>query len=158
TGVTGAFSPNPATATSTLTLTTNATTVANTYNLTITGVSGSLTRTTGVTLIVTIAPDFTLSSSPTSQTVIRGGTAASYRLTITPAGGFSGNVTLSIAGLPTGATGSFSPNPATTTSTLTVTTVGTTPAGTFTLTITGVSGSLTRTTTVTLVVTVPPDF
>ncbi len=157
TGATGTFSPNPATTTSNLAVTTGATTPAGTYTLTINGVSGSLTRTTTVTLIVNLPPDFTLSGSPTSQSVIRG-SAASYGITIAPVGGFSGSVTQSVTGLPTGATGTFTPNPGTTSSTLVVTTAATTPAGTFTLTITGISGSLTHTTTVTLIVTVPPDF
>ena len=71
--------------------------------------------------------------------------------------GFTGAVTLSVSGLPTGATGNFSPNPATGSSTLTVSATASTPAGTFPLTITGVSGSLTHTATVSLVVNVP-DF
>src|SRR5205807_470068 len=62
--------------------------------------------------------------------------------------------------LPTGATGSFTPNPATSSSTLSVTTSTSTPAGTYTLTITGVCGALTHTTTVALVVSAAalPDF
>jgi uncharacterized protein (DUF58 family) len=151
TGASGSFAPNPATSTSTLSVTTDATTTpAGTYTLTITGVSGSLTHTATVTLVVT-APDFTLSRSPASQTVIQGN-PTSYGVTINPTNGFAGQVTLSVTGLPTGAGGSFSPNPATTTSTLSVTTIATTPAGTYTLTITGVSGGLTHTATVTLVV------
>ncbi len=156
-GATGAFAPNPATTTSTLTVTTSSTTPAGSYTLTLTGVGGGLTRTTTVTLVVNLPPDFSLSGSPSSQSVIHGG-STSYGITITPSGGFSGQVTLSVAGLPTGATGSFDTNPATTSSSLSVTTATTTPAGSYTLTITGVSGSLTHTATVTLVVSVPPDF
>jgi subtilisin family serine protease len=102
-------------------------------------------------------PDFTLSSSPTSQTVVPGQTT-SYTVTIAPTGGFTGAVTFSVTGLPTGATASFSPNPASgTTSTLTVTTSTSTPTGSFALTVTGASGSLTRTTSVTLVVASPDN-
>jgi peptidoglycan/xylan/chitin deacetylase (PgdA/CDA1 family)/uncharacterized membrane protein len=149
-GANGSFSPNPATSASTLSVTTSTTTPAGTYTLTITGVSGALTHTTTVTLVVT-APDFSLSRSPASQTVTQGN-ATSYGVTINPTNGFAGQVTLSVTGLPTGAGGSFAPNPATTSSTLSVTTIATTPTGTYTLTITGVSGSPTHTTTVTLVV------
>ena len=102
-------------------------------------------------------PDFAVSGSPASQSVVPGG-ATTYGVTITPTGGFTGPVTLSVSGLPTGATGSFAPNPATASSTLTVTTTASTPIGTYPLTLTGVSGSLTRTATVSLVVvaTAPP--
>src|ERR1019366_1726781 len=151
TGASGTFSPNPATSTSALSVTTSTTTPPGTYTATITGVSGSLTHTATVTLVVT-APDFSLSASPSSQTVIQGN-STSYNLTITPTNGFAGQVTFSVTGLPTGASGTFSPNPATSTSALSVTTSTTTPAGTYTATITGVSGSLTHTATVTLIVT-----
>jgi len=155
TGVSGTFSPNPATSTCTLSVTTATTTPVGTYTLTITGISGSLTHTTTATLVVT-APDFSLSASPTTQTVVQG-SATSYNLTINPVNGFAGQVTFSVSGLPTGASGTFSPNPATSTSALSVTTSTTTPAGTYAVTITGVSGSLTHTTTVTLIV-AAPDF
>ena len=94
---------------------------------------------------------FTIAASPSSQTSLPGG-STSYGVTITPSGGFAGDVTLSVGGLPPGATGAFSTNPAATTSTLSVTTPAGTPAGTYTLTITGVNGTLTRTTTVALTV------
>ena len=93
--------------------------------------------------------EFTLTASPSSRTVTAG-TSASYGITIAPIDGFMGAVTLSASGLPAGASGSFTPNPTTTSSTFSVTTSPTTPAGTFTVTITGFSGSLTRTTTVML--------
>ena len=69
--------------------------------------------------------------------------------------GFTGNVNLTVSGLPSAATGSFSTNPITGgsgSSTLTVSTSSTTPGGTYTLTITGTSGSTTHATTVTLAV------
>jgi len=94
---------------------------------------------------------FTIAASPSSQAALLGG-STSYDVTITPSGGFAGNVTLSVGGLPPGASGSFSTNPAATTSTLSVTTPAGTPTGTYTLTITGVNGTLTRTTTVALTV------
>jgi len=98
------------------------------------------------------APDFTLSASPSSATATQG-SSTSYSVTISPTGGFPGQVTLSVSGLPSGATGSFAPTPATAASTLSVQTSPSTPTGAYTLTITGVSGTLTHTTTVTPVVT-----
>jgi hypothetical protein len=149
----GSFSPNPATTLSTLSVTTDVTSPAGTYTLTVTGTSGSLTHTTTVTLVV-VAPDFSISATPASQTV-KQGASTSYTATISPINGFSGQVSLSVSGLPTGATGTFGTNPATTTSALSITTLSTTPAGTYTLTITGTSGSLTHTTTVSLTVNRP---
>jgi len=150
-GATASFTPNPATTTSTLSITTASTTTAGNYALTITGVSGALTHTAPATLVVNAGPDFTLSASPTSQTVTQGG-STTFTTTITPSGGFAGSVALSASGLPTGATASFTPNPATTTSTLSITTPSTTTAGNYALTITGVSGALTHTAPATLVV------
>src|SRR5206468_3599128 len=96
--------------------------------------------------------DFTLGASPSSRTVVAGA-SSSYTVTITPINGFAGQVTFTVSGLPAGATGSFTPNPATTSSTLSVTTGTSTPVGTYTLTITGANGTLTHTTTVELTVT-----
>jgi hypothetical protein len=155
-GANGTFSPNnqPMTS-STLSVTTTTGTPPGSYPLTITGTSGALTHTTSVTLTVTgppPPPDFSLSASPSSQSVKHGG-SVTYAVTITASNGFTGTVTLSVSGLPFRASAAFNPDPATTSSTLTVGTSGRTPAGSYTLIITGVSGGLTHTTTVTLVVT-----
>jgi hypothetical protein len=91
-------------------------------------------------------PDFTLSVSPGSVN-IKSGKSASYTVTITPSNGFTGPVALSLTGQPSGSNGTFTPNPATTTSTLKVTTSSSGPTGTFTLTVTGTSGALTHTAT-----------
>src|SRR5437016_3240519 len=160
-GATASFSPNPATASSTMTVATGAATPPGSYTLTITGVSGTLTRTTSVTLTVNPAPvpDFGLSATPASQSVVQGA-GTTYAVSITPSGGFTAAVTLSVSGLPGGVTASFSPNPATAFSTMTVGTGAATPPGSYALTITGASGTLTRTTSVTLAVNPAPvpDF
>jgi serine protease AprX len=101
------------------------------------------------TSVVSTPPDFSLSASPASQSIVRG-RSASYAVAVTPTGGFGGNVDLSVGGLPAGASASFTPNPATTNATLSVQTAAGTKTGAYTLTITGTSGSLKRTTTVTL--------
>jgi N-acetylmuramoyl-L-alanine amidase len=95
-------------------------------------------------------PDFSLSVSPSSRSIKRG-SKTTYSISIAPSGGFTGSVSLSASGLPAQAGASFSPNPATGSSTMTVTTSRSTPVGTFTLRIDGTSASLTRTTTATLV-------
>jgi VCBS repeat-containing protein len=103
------------------------------------------------------APDFTLSASPGSLSLLQGASGTSA-VTITPQNGFGGSVSFSASGLPTGVTASFSPNPATATSTLTLAAGGTATTGTATVTITGTSGSLTRTTTIALTVNPAPNF
>ena len=97
--------------------------------------------------------DFSISSSQPSQTVLPGA-GATYSLTVTPSGGFGNSVSLSVDGLPAGATASFNPSSVTGSgnSTLSVTTSPTTPAGVDLLTITGTSGGLSHTAQVTLVV------
>ena len=152
-GATGVFSPNPAPGTaSALTVTTGAATPTGTHGFTVTGTSGGLTRTTTGTLVVQAPADFSLATTPPSVTVPKGA-PANYSIDITRTGGFAGAVALTITGLPAGATGVFSPNPAPgTASALTVTTGAATPTGTHGFTVTGTSGGLTRTTTGTLVV------
>src|SRR5207302_834452 len=157
TGATASFSPNPATGSATMTVTTTATTSTGSFSATITGTTGNLSHTTSVSLVVNAAPvpDFSLSATPASRTVVQGG-STTYTANISRLGGFTGGVTLSVSGLPAGSTWTFTPNPAAAnSSTLTVTTAATTPTGSSLLTITGAGGALTRTTSVTLIVTAP---
>ena len=142
---------------STLTVSTSSSTPGGNYTLTITGTDGTLTHTTTVALVV-LVPDFSVSSSSTAAT-IKAGSSANFPITLTPLNTFSGNVSLTVTGLPGSSTGTFSPNPVTVTSpntsssTMTVATSRKTPPGTYHLTITGTSGSLTHSTTITLGVT-----
>jgi Domain of unknown function (DUF1929)/Glyoxal oxidase N-terminus/PKD domain len=105
------------------------------------------------TRTITVQPDFSISASPSSRTVVQGG-GTTYTATITGGTGFSGTVSLSVSGLPAGASASFSPASISTSgsSTLSVSTSSTTPPGSYPLTITGTSGSLIHTASVTLVV------
>jgi hypothetical protein len=156
-GAAASFSPNPATGSSTMTVTTSASTPVGTYPVSITGTSGALVHNTTVTLVVS-QPDFSLTATPASQTVTSGA-GTSYTVSVTPAAGFAGSVSLSASGLPAGAAASFTPNPTAGTSTMTVTTSATTPGGSYPVTITGTGGGLTHTTAVQLVVQAPvPDF
>src|SRR5205807_489655 len=119
----------------------------------------SITHTTTVGLTVTTGPDFSLSASPASRS-ITAGSSGSYTVSVAVVGGFGGAVSLSLSGLPAGATASFSPLTVTGagSSTLTVSSARTTPPGTYTLTITAVSGGTTRSTTVVFAVGPAPDF
>src|SRR5437879_3838387 len=144
-----------------MTVGTGAATPPGSYALTITDASGTLTRTPSVTLTIVPVPvpDFSLSATPASQTIVQGA-GTTYAVSITPSGGFTAAVNFGVSGLPGGATASFSPNPATASSTMTVGTGAATPPGSYALTITGVSGTLTRTTSVTLAISPAPvpDF
>jgi hypothetical protein len=107
--------------------------------------------------ISSTTPDFTIGAMPGTATVVQGSSVA-YTVSVGALNGFTGSVSLSVSGLPAGATFAFSPASVTpgTNSTLTITAAANTPTGgPTTLTITGTSGSLSHTTTVTLTVT--PD-
>jgi hypothetical protein len=146
-GVTGSFSPNPTTNTSTLTLSASSSAGIGASTLTITGTSGNLSATTTVTLGV-YAPTFTLTGPGTVD--IGQGTSGTAYLTVNPQYGFTGNVTFSVSGLPSGVTALWNPNPTTGTSILTLTAASSAAAGAKTLTITGTSGNLSVTTTATV--------
>ncbi len=124
---------------------------STTGSATVTASSGSVSGTASVT-VANATPDFSLSVSPASQSIRRGRTAT-YSVTITPSNGFSGGVSLSVTGQPAGSTVSFTPNPATNTSTLTVKTSSSAGRTTYALTIRGVSGGLTHTASASLTVT-----
>jgi len=153
-GVTASFSPSSTTGTSTLTLSASSTATTGTSTATITGTSGSLTHTTTLSLTVNPsapAPDFSLSTSPTSLSVTQG-SSGTDSVSVSALNGFSGSVALSASGLPAGVTASFNPASTTSSSTLTLTASSTATTGTSTVTITGTSGSLTHTTTLSLTV------
>ncbi|MDQ0663249.1 hypothetical protein QFZ35_001747 [Arthrobacter ulcerisalmonis] len=102
-------------------------------------------------------PGITVQVSPASQSVQQG-QSASYTVTLTSTGGFTGAVNLGTAGLPAGAAGAYTPSSvslksgSTATATLNVTTAATTPAGTSSLTITGTSGKVSGSTKASLTV------
>jgi len=100
-------------------------------------------------------PDFTVSATPSSQTVTAGDNT-SYTVNVGSVNGFSGSVSLAASGLPSGASANFNPSSVSApgSSTMTVTTSTSTPAGTSTLTVQGTSGSTSHTTTVGLTVNV----
>jgi len=90
-------------------------------------------------------PGFSLATSSSTVALTPGG-SATETITVADAGGFSGNVTLTIAGLPAGVTAALATNPTTASSLLTLTASNTAVTGTFNLTLTGTSGALTATT------------
>jgi hypothetical protein len=103
---------------------------------------------------INTTPDFYLASIPASSVTVARGSVGYPKVFVDPVNGFGGTVTLSVTGLPSGATATFSPASVGTSgsSMLTIATSSTTPAGTYPLTITGVSGSLTHIAPLTLIV------
>jgi subtilase family serine protease len=136
------------------------------------GTSGSYSAVTGFDLVTgwgspnlglmsaltgaAATPGFSLSASPGSVSVARGGTG-SATITSTVSGGFNSAVALTASGAPTGVTVGFSPASITGTgsASMTITVGSTAAAGTYPITVTGTSGSTVATTTVSLTVTVP---
>lgn len=115
----------------------------------------------GATVVYAKA-DYSISPSPTSQTV-SAGQAATYTVTTARTNGFADTVSFTASGLPAGTTASFAPASLTTaanSTALKLQTSATTPAGTYTPTITATAGTVTHTATVTLVVrpAATPDF
>ena len=80
--------------TSTLTVSTSATTPANTYTITVTGTSGALTHTAVATLIATGTPDFTIAASAFSPAAISAGGSGTSTITVAPLNGFNSAVAL----------------------------------------------------------------
>jgi hypothetical protein len=115
--------------------------------------SAGIVTSSAATLTVNAVPGFSMSSQPTSQTVMAGSSIA-YTLTLTPQGGFNGTVSFSAAGLPTGATAIFNPVSLNSSgsSTLTVSTGASASAGSYTLSLIGTSGSLTNSALVNLTI------
>ncbi|MGA2085453.1 MAG: cellulose binding domain-containing protein [Terracidiphilus sp.] len=154
-GVTAAFSPTSSTSSSVLTLTASSTaTTGGPVTVTVTGTSGSLSATTTIALTVNpkVTTGFTLAPSSSTLSVKQGGSGTDT-ITVTDIGGFTGSVTFTASGMPSGVTAAFSPTSSTSSSVLTLTASSTATTGAFTITVTGTSGSTTAKTSFTLSVT-----
>ncbi len=163
-GVTASFSANPVTppsggtANSTLTLVASPTATIGTSSVTITGTSGAISHGANLTLTVNPVPipDFSVALAPASLNVPQGSSGAST-VTVTSLNGFTAPTDLSVSGLPSGVTASFSANPVTppsggsANSTLTLAASPAAAAGTSTLTITGTSGAVSHSSALTLI-------
>ena len=102
-------------------------------------------------------PGYWLVSSSSNVSLAQGASNSST-ITVTDAGGFTGNVSLAVTStLPTGVTASWGTNPTSGSSVLTLTATSSAPAATATVTVTGSSGSMTVSTNFTVSVH-PPSF
>jgi glucose/arabinose dehydrogenase len=119
--------------------------------------------TTSTTLPPAETPSgFNLNIEPTTQT-ITAGSIASYTINVSSTSGFTGEVSLSVDGLPGESNVNFQPPTINTpgSSIMTISTNGSTPAGSYTLTISGTSGNQQKTSSIELVVenvVVPPTI
>jgi parallel beta-helix repeat protein len=106
---------------------------------------------------ITVATPFEFSLTNNGNLSVTQGTSATNTATATLVSGTSQPISLSAAGLPAGATASFSPTGCspTCTSALKITAASSTPAGTYTINVTGVGGAATRTTSFKLMVVTP---
>ncbi|MCP4217616.1 MAG: hypothetical protein GY765_23440, partial [bacterium] len=168
TGAAGTFTLNPLTPAptgdTTLTITTDVSTPAGTYPLTIKAKADGIEHSQQVSLkiIALPVPDFTISATPEGRAIIRGN-ADDFTVNLGAVDGFDSAVNLSVSGLPANTTSAFSLNPLTPTgdTTLTITTTLDSPEGTYPLTIFGEGGGKTHTAQVILKVkplAVEPDF
>ena len=128
---------------------------AGSYPITITGTGGGLANSAAYMLTVTSSSPFLFSLSTSSNSLsVTQGNSVSAAVTVSLTSGSTQTVSLSVSGLPSGATPSFNPSSCspTCTSTLTITTSNT-PAGTYFVTVTGTAGIQTATATISLSVT-----
>jgi hypothetical protein len=162
-GVTGVFSPASITGSgsSTLTLTAGAAAAASSSTLTLTGASGadSHAATLGLTVTPAAQPDFSLSVSPASLTVVAGSTGTAT-VTVGASNGFSSSVSLSSSGAPSGVSVAFDHSTLTGggTATVTFSVAAGTAAGTGAITLAGDASGLHHTASVAFTVqaTKPP--
>ncbi len=80
-----------------MTITVGASTPLGTYPITVTGNGGGIQQNATVTLTVTAPPNFTISASPASLSVVQGNQGTST-ITTTVSGGFSSAIALSASG------------------------------------------------------------
>jgi len=156
-GVTGSFGAFSAAHASILTLATTSAAVPGTYPVTVKGVSGTVSETASLSLVITAAPGFTLSTSAAAVAVAQGSTNTAS-ITVVPVNGFHGTVAFAVSGLPAGVTAAFNSASSATSSTLTFTASSTAAAGQATVTVTGTSGTLSSTVTIAVTVTTPATF
>jgi hypothetical protein len=154
-GVSATISPASITSGQTATLTVNAPASATPLQLVLRADGAAGTHTAALLLRTTgaVANDFSLTASPASVTAAPGATA-SFSVATAVVSGSGQPISLSLAGLPAGATGSFSPASlnAGASATLAVAVGASTAAGTYALTITGSGSSATHQASVSLTV------
>lgn len=162
-GITGAFAPDTIGAsatTSTLTVTAGATVAAGAYPITIRAKGAGITdQTATATINVTANPTIGFTLTPDAVSIQQGATANSL-VSVTRGGGFTGAVTLTVAGLPDSLTATVgSPSLTGDTTTIAFAAAGNVAPGAYAAVVTGAATGVTPVTdTVTVTVTPRPGF
>ena len=145
---TTSITPTAAGVTTTVDVTPPAVGSAGTFTITLTGTAGTTSHMATDTLIVTANPDFTIALTPSTATVVQGGTA-NYTVTLTSIGGFdTSTVVLALpTGLPSSSGASFGSPTVTATGRTVPLSIMTshdsrTPPGTSAISLTGTAGTL----------------
>jgi len=138
---------------STMTVTTSSSTPLGTYPLTITASSGALVHTASVNLVMSAQPDFSLTATPSSLAIARK-SQGNYTITVAAINGFNGGVALSLTGLPSRTSSSFTPATIAGSgkSTLTISVNKPAQPGTYPLAVIGTSGNVSHSANITLVI------
>ena len=164
TGVTATPAPAtlaPGTGVANLTITTASTVSAGAYTLAVTASGGAYSQTINVPLTVIVSPDLGISVGNSSISLVQA-TAAKIPVTLTDVGTFSAATSLSLTGLPTGMSGSFSPPtfaaPGAGVGTLSLVAAISTPPGKYTVTVVASGGGLIRSLPVAVTVVAAPNF
>jgi hypothetical protein len=138
-----------------------ATTPEGLYHGTVVGTSGGIVQRAEFEVEILpplVSPDFSMAVVPSVLSIFPSGTATTD-IRITRNSALTGNIALTVDGLPERVTPLFSPAPmAEDVSRLTLTSVNATPGVPVTVTVTGTGGGVTKTTTFSLAVVPVPNF
>jgi cellulase/cellobiase CelA1 len=155
-GVTASFTPASVTgsAGSALAFVASTSAVPGTYPLVITGVGNGTTETVSLSLVVSYAPTFLISVSPTTVN-LPPGTNPTATITVTFEGGLTGSVSLSASGLPSGVNANFAPSSVNApggTITVNFNAQTSTAPGSYSVKMVGTNGTITNSVPLTLVI------
>jgi phospholipase C len=118
------------------------------YSISLQGTSGSITHSITLNLTISAIADFSILISPSGLSVMPGAATTPLVASVSAIGGFSGNVSIGVTGLPSGVTttpgGSFS-LAAGGNQQITVNVAGSVANGSYPIVLTGTSGTLTHT-------------
>jgi hypothetical protein len=162
-GVTASIT-NPTTTTYVITFTASSTASTGAFTATVTVTSGAVSKSISIAVILTASSgtgSFTIAPTASAMT-INLNSGSTDTVNVTDVGGFNGPVTLTASGMPSGVTASWSVNPTTNSSVLSLIATSSATTGKATITIQGTStgtsfGTLLATTSIALNVTSTPD-